>query len=129
MALGKIPEIEVYGRDYPTPDGTCIRDYVHVLDLAEAHLLALKKLENERGAHVYNVGTGQGHSVLEIIKHAEEVTRRKIAMRFAPRRAGDPVKLVADSSKLMREFAWRPRYGLREILQTSWDWHQQISWK
>lgn len=124
VAVGRTPEIRVFGQDYPTPDGTCIRDYIHVLDLAEAHILALEKLENTSGAHVYNVGTGLGYSVLEVIDEAVEITGRMVPMKSAPRRAGDPAKLVADSGRLQREFAWQPTHDLRSILESSWQWHQ-----
>lgn len=126
VALGRRPEISVYGQDYATPDGTCVRDYIHVLDLAAAHILALQKLARDRGVYAYNVGSGRGYSVLEVIDQAVEVTGRMIAMKQVARRVGDPMHLVADSSLLKREFGWEPRYDLRSILQTSWDWHKQL---
>ncbi len=122
VALGETPEVKIFGQDYPTPDGTCIRDYVHVLDLAEAHVTALQKLENANGAYVYNVGTGRGYSVLEVIDEAVEVTGKMIPISVGTRRKGDPTSLVADSSKLRGEFGWRPRFGLKDILQSSWEW-------
>ncbi len=125
VAAGRNSEIKVFGQDYETPDGTCIRDFVHVRDLAEAHLLALQKLERERGAYTYNVGTGLGHSVLEVIDTAVEVTGRMIAMQYAARRPGDPAKLIADSSKLKKDLAWQPKYDLRAILESSWQWVRQ----
>ncbi len=126
VALGKGPEIEVYGQDYATEDGTCIRDYVHVLDLAQAHLLALQKLEKNNGTYVYNVGTGRGASVLEVIETAVEVTGRMIPMKFQERRAGDPARLVADSSKLQTEFSWQPKHDLRAILESAWQWRKKV---
>ena len=122
-ALGKTAEIEVFGNDYATPDGTCIRDYIHVLDLAEAHLLALKKL-SEPGAHIYNVGTGRGSSVLEIIDQAMEITGRMIPMKISGRRAGDPARLVADSKKIQKELGWQPAYDLQDMIESSWEWQK-----
>src|SRR3989344_1432714 len=123
-ALGKTAEIEVFGKDYKTPDGTCVRDYIHVLDLASAHTAALHKLEKDSGAHVYNVGTGKGYSVLEIIDAAVEVTGRMIPMKFADRRPGDPAKIFADSSKLQKELGWKPEHDLKSIIQSSWEWQK-----
>jgi UDP-glucose 4-epimerase len=122
-ALGRRPELEVFGNDYPTPDGTCIRDYVHVADLAEAHLLALAQLE--RGSVVYNLGNGSGHSVLEVIAAVEAVGGRKVPHRMAPRRAGDPAMLVASSARISAETGWTPRFAdLREIVRTAWAWRE-----
>ncbi len=124
VALGQRPHIEVFGTDYPTRDGTCIRDYIHVDDLAEAHLLALAKLQGGRGLH-YNLGTGHGYSVREVIRTCEEVTGRPIAVKEGPRRAGDPPALVAASQRAQRELNWQPRYPeLRLIVETAWRWHQ-----
>jgi UDP-glucose-4-epimerase GalE len=123
-ALGQRPHIEVFGTDYPTPDGTCIRDYIHVDDLAEAHLLALERLEPGKGL-CYNLGTGRGYSVREVIRTAEEVTGKPVPVKEAPRRAGDPPELVASSAKVQRELGWKPRYPeLRPILETAWNWHR-----
>jgi UDP-glucose-4-epimerase GalE len=120
--LGQRPYVEVYGTDYPTPDGTCIRDYIHVDDLAEAHLLALEALAP--GKHlIYNLGTGTGHSVREVVRTAEEVTGRPVPVREGPRRPGDPPLLVASAEKVQRELGWRPRYDLRAIVETAWKWH------
>ena len=125
VALGKREQIDIFGADYATPDGTCIRDYVHVEDLAEAHVQALAKI-TPGIATAYNVGTGQGYSVLEVIRTCEEVTGRKIAYRLAPRRAGDPPRLVADARKIAAELGWKPKYpDLRSIVETAWDWHRQ----
>ncbi|TSA46046.1 UDP-glucose 4-epimerase GalE [bacterium] len=125
VAIGKMPEIQVFGQDYATPDGTCIRDYIHVLDLARAHVLALEKLSGSCGACVYNVGTGSGHSVLEVIDTAMEITGRMIPMKYAPRRVGDPEKLVACSDKLKNELGWEARFDLSDIIKSSWDWYCQ----
>ncbi|HET6573632.1 MAG TPA: UDP-glucose 4-epimerase GalE [Fimbriiglobus sp.] len=124
VALGKRPHVEVYGTDYPTPDGTCVRDYIHIEDLAEAHLLALEKLQPGRGL-AYNVGIGNGYSVREVIRVAEEVTGKPIAVKEGPRRAGDPPALVAASDKVRHELGWQPRYTeLRPIVETAWNWHR-----
>ena len=117
--------LTVFGGDYPTPDGTCIRDYIHVSDLAEAHVLALEWLLSGGGSDRFNVGTGSGHSVREVIAAAEEVTGRKVPHVVGPRREGDPPALVADSSRLRRKLNWRPRLSdLREIVRTAWQFEQ-----
>jgi len=123
-AQGLRPHIEIYGSDYPTRDGTCVRDYVHVDDLAEAHLLALERLKP--GAELrYNLGTGQGYTVREVIRVVEEVTGKPVPVKEGPRRAGDPAELVACSEKAQRELDWRPRYAdLRPIIDTAWMWHK-----
>jgi len=123
-ALGQRPHIEVFGTDYPTPDGTCIRDYIHVDDLADAHLLALEKLGPGVGLK-YNLGTGKGYSVREVIETCERVTGKKIAIKEGPRRPGDPPALVAAADKVRQELGWRPRYmELHEIVETAWKWHR-----
>jgi UDP-glucose 4-epimerase len=123
-ATGKRPHIEIFGTDYPTPDGTCVRDYIHVDDLAEAHLLALEKLAP--GAELrYNLGIGRGYSVREVIRTVEEVTGKKVPAKEGPRRQGDPPVLVASSEKIQRELGWRPRYNdLAGIVETAWNWHR-----
>jgi UDP-glucose-4-epimerase GalE len=122
--LGRRPHIEVFGTDYPTPDGTCIRDYIHVDDLAEAHLLALEALQPGQGLR-YNLGIGRGYSVREVIRTAEEVTGKLVPLKEGPRRPGDPPALVASSDKIQREVGWRPRYvELRPIVETAWNWHR-----
>ena len=131
VALGRRASIRVYGDDYPTKDGTCIRDYVHVTDLAEAHLLALEKLgigalERESGQLIYNLGNGAGFSVKEVIESARRVTGHAIPAEVYPRRPGDPAVLVASSEKAMRELKWKPRYAdLDSIVRTAWTWHQK----
>lgn len=123
-ATGRRPHIEVFGTDYPTPDGTCVRDYIHVDDLAEAHLLALEKLASGKGLH-YNLGIGRGYSVREVVRCVEEVTGKPVPVKEGPRRAGDPPVLVASSDKIQRELGWRPRYAeLRPIVETAWNWHR-----
>ena len=117
--------LEVYGTDYPTRDGTCERDYVHVSDLADAHLLALERLENEALASAYNLGNGRGHSVREVIAAAERVTGRSVRQVTADRRPGDPALLLASSEKARTELGWTPRFEeLDAIVQTAWDWHR-----
>ena len=129
VALGRRPFIRIYGDDYPTPDGTCIRDYIHVSDLAEAHLLALAALDRDAGKSeplIYNLGNGQGFSVKEVIDSARRVTGHPIPAEVNPRRHGDPAVLVASSQKAIRELGWKPRYAqLDEILRTAWIWHQK----
>jgi UDP-glucose 4-epimerase len=123
-AIGKRPHVEVFGTDYPTPDGTCIRDYIHVDDLAAAHLLALEHLTAGKGL-LYNLGIGRGYSVLEVVRAVEEVTGKKVTVKEAPRRTGDPPELVASSQKIQRELGWRPKYGdIRAIVETAWNWHR-----
>jgi len=123
VALGQRPHITVFGDDYPTPDGTCIRDYVHVLDLAEAHIQCLERLQ-PGGALAYNIGTGRGHSVREVVQTVEQVSGRSVATQVGPRRAGDPPELLADPAKIKRELGWQPRFDtLEAIVQTAWDWH------
>ncbi|MCL6634246.1 MAG: UDP-glucose 4-epimerase GalE [Peptococcaceae bacterium] len=124
-ALGLVPGLEVFGTDYPTPDGTCIRDYIHVNDLAAAHILALEALAAGAPSAVYNLGNGNGYSVLEVIRAAEEVVGRPINVRYGPRRPGDPAVLVAGSDKIKEDLKWRPRFtDLRAIIETAWRWHK-----
>jgi UDP-glucose 4-epimerase len=123
VALGQRDQIEVYGTDYPTRDGTCVRDYIHVVDLAQAHILALRALDE--GSRVYNLGNGQGYTVQEVIETARQVTGHPIPAVDGPRRPGDPPALVAGSQKIHRELGWQPRFpGLRDIVQSAWDWHR-----
>lgn len=123
-ALGKRESISVYGDDYPTPDGTCVRDYIHVEDLADAHVKALEYLNKGNSSQIINLGTGDGNSVKEVISVAEEVTGRKIKSVFSPRRAGDPAVLVADNKKAKEVLGWSPKFNLNDIVQTAWRWHQ-----
>ncbi len=129
VALGRRASIKIYGNDYPTIDGTCIRDYVHVSDLAEAHVLALQALESPRAADhrlIYNLGNGSGFTVQQVIESARRVTGHPIPAEVQPRRAGDPAVLVASSSRAISELGWKPRYTtLNEILRTAWIWHQK----
>jgi UDP-glucose 4-epimerase len=124
VALGRRKSIKVYGSDYPTPDGTCVRDYIHVSDLADAHLLALQGLEKESKL-IYNIGNGQGFSVREVIDSVKRVTGREITVEEHGRRPGDPGVLVASSAKIMRELGWVPKYTeLDGIIESAWNWHQ-----
>jgi UDP-glucose 4-epimerase len=121
-ALGRRDAVEIFGADYNTPDGTCIRDYVHVVDLANAHVLALEALE-DRSCR-YNLGNGQGYSVREVIEAARAVTGSIIPARTAPRRPGDPPVLVASSIRAIQELGWKPRFAsLEAIIETAWEWH------
>ena len=120
VAQGTRPHLELYGTDYPTPDGTCIRDYIHVADLAEAHLLALD--HTRRSSGIYNLGNNRGYSVREVVECAERVTGRKIPLAEHPRRPGDPPQLVASRRKAAEELGWRPRLGLEEMIASAWQW-------
>jgi UDP-glucose 4-epimerase len=118
--------IPVFGIDYNTPDGTCIRDYIHVTDLAEGHILALQKLEKESSSGIYNLGNGNGYSVMEVIDTIRKVTKRKIMTIESPRRRGDPARLVASSEKIKKELGWVPKYPeLETIVETAWQWHRK----
>jgi UDP-glucose 4-epimerase len=123
VALGQRDQIAVFGSDYPTRDGTCVRDYIHIFDLAQAHILALRALD--AGSRTYNLGNGQGYTVREVIETARQVTGHPIPAVDTARRPGDPPELVACSAKIRRDPGWRPRFpDLRDIVQSAWDWHQ-----
>ena len=122
VALGQMPQCEIYGTDYPTPDGTCIRDYIHIKDLAQAHILGLQP--GKTG--FYNLGNGDGYSVREVIQMCEKVTGKKIPAVEKPRRPGDPPRLVASAEKAIRELGWKPKYPkLEDIVATAWAWHKK----
>lgn len=124
-ALGSRPDITIFGTDYDTPDGTCIRDYIHVADLAEAHVLALQALDDRYDSDVLNLGTGAGYSVREVIDTASDVTGKTIPVRTGSRRAGDPAHLVASTGRANDTLGWMPRHSdLRTIVETAWDWHR-----
>jgi UDP-glucose 4-epimerase len=124
VAQGRRDHIEIYGDDYDTRDGTCVRDYVHVLDLAQAHILALEALD--AGSRVYNLGNGDGYSVREVIETARSVTDAEIPAEVGPRRPGDPPVLIASSEKARQELGWTPRYpDLEDMISTAWAWHQK----
>jgi UDP-glucose-4-epimerase GalE len=118
------PALEIFGDDYPTPDGTCVRDYIHVTDLAEAHVLGVEYLESGSST-VINLGTGRGNSVREVVAAIEKVAGEKVPVRMAPRRAGDPAELVANPSRAAQVLHWKARYSLDEIVSTAWNWAQK----
>ena len=123
-ALGQREKILIFGDDYPTPDGTCLRDYIHVSDLAQAHILALEKMRKDGKSAVYNLGNGSGFSVKEMVALARQVTGREIHAEMAKRRSGDPAVLVASSEKAQRELGWKPQYtSAQEIIESAWNWH------
>ncbi|MEI9979350.1 MAG: UDP-glucose 4-epimerase GalE [Edaphobacter sp.] len=126
VALGRRANIKIFGRDYPTADGTCVRDYIHVRDLADAHLLALAALNESRSRLIYNIGNGQGFTVLEVIESVRRVTGKTITVEECPRRPGDPAVLVASSEKIKAELGWNPQFAeLDTIIASAWKWHQQ----
>ena len=125
VALGQREHIGIYGDDYPTEDGTCIRDYIHVMDLANAHWLALEYLRKNEVSDVFNLGNGRGFSVKEVIETARTVTKHHIPAVVSPRRMGDPAVLIASSEKAQRTLGWKPKYNqLDTIIETAWNWHQ-----
>jgi len=124
IALGQAKSATIYGTDYPTPDGTCIRDYIHIADLVSAHLLALNALDKQ-DEMIYNIGSGNGFSVREVIETARKVTGHAIPEVEAPRREGDSARLVASPQKIMKELGWKPTHtNIQEILSSAWDWHK-----
>jgi len=124
VALGQRPHVSIFGTDYPTPDGTCIRDYIHVEDLAEVHRLAIEAVQPGE-TQAYNVGTGMGHSVREIIDAARRVTGKPVASKESPRRPGDPPRLVAEASKIHSKLGWRARWtDIDRVIESAWRWHQ-----
>lgn len=125
VALGQRESIKIFGDDYPTPDGTCIRDYIHVSDLAEAHKLALEKLMEGADSDYINLGVGKGYSVRQIIESVEKITKKPIKTEMAERRIGDPPELVAKNEKALTKLGWKPKYDeIDKIIQTAWDWEQ-----
>ena len=126
VALGKRDAIQIFGDDYDTEDGTCIRDYIHVCDLASAHLLALNRLRNGGKSTVFNLGNGKGFSVKQVVEATRNVTGHKIPQTVVKRRAGDPAILVASSKKVISELDWKPKYNdLNTIIASAWDWHKK----
>ncbi|MCA8941161.1 MAG: UDP-glucose 4-epimerase GalE [Planctomycetes bacterium] len=125
-AMGRRASISVFGDDYDTPDGTCIRDYIHIVDLAEAHILALEAMERESvGVRAYNLGNATGTSVLEVIEAVREIAGHPVPYEIADRRPGDPPRLVGSSEKIARELGWKPRFGdIKTIVETAWKWHE-----
>jgi UDP-glucose 4-epimerase len=122
VAAGKLPELAIFGNDYPTPDGTGVRDYIHVVDLAEGHLYALKAIKVRAGAHVWNLGTGQGYSVLQIIRAFEAASGKSVPYRIAPRRPGDIAICYADPTKAECDLGWKAKRGLDEMMRDAWHW-------
>ncbi len=123
-ALGKREQIAIFGDDYPTPDGTCVRDYIHVTDLADAHIKAIEKLFKDNTSAVYNLGNGKGFSVKEVVEEARKVTGKEIKAVIEGRRPGDPSTLIASSDKAINELGWEPRFNtLSQIIATAWEWH------
>ncbi|MCY7327641.1 MAG: GDP-mannose 4,6-dehydratase, partial [Saprospiraceae bacterium] len=129
-AIGMRPSLTIFGNDYPTSDGTCVRDYIHVVDLAEAHVAALKNLANvpdgKENYQVFNVGTGQGNTVLELVKTFEEVSGQPLHYKLGPRRSGDISAVYADATKVQRELGWNAKRSLREALTDAWRWQQSL---
>jgi UDP-glucose 4-epimerase len=123
VALGQRESLTVFGDDYPTPDGTCVRDYIHVADLAQAHILAMKAIDQQ--SRTYNLGNGQGFSIKQVIEAARKITGHAIPYKIGPRRPGDPAVLIASSEKIRKELNWQPKYpDLESIIQSAWDWHK-----
>ena len=127
VAIGKKEKLTVFGNNYDTPDGTCVRDYIHITDLAEAHLLALEKLIEKQESNDYNLGTEQGSSVLEIIRLCEEATGKKINYEIGAAREGDPARLIADSTKIKKELNYQTKKDIKEIIKSAWEWHKKDS--
>lgn len=125
VAVGKHKELGVFGNDYPTPDGTCIRDYIHVMDLASGHVKALQKIKENAGLCIYNLGTGNGYSVLQIVENFEAATGLKIPYSFKPRRAGDIAVNYANPEKAYKELGWKAQYDIRKMCEDSWRWQSQ----
>ena len=124
VAVGKLPHLNIFGNDYPTPDGTCIRDYIHVVDLARGHVAALEHCMNRSGVHIYNLGTGIGYSVLDMVKAFSKAIGRELPYRFAPRRPGDVVQCYADPSKARNELGWSAQKNLDEMAADSYNWQK-----
>ena len=126
-AIGKRECIYIFGDDYDTPDGTCIRDYIHVNDLADAHIKAYEYLCNENESNIFNLGNGEGYSVREVIDMCKKVTKQDFEVKIDERREGDPAILIADASKINEKLGWKPKYDLEEIVSSAWKWHEKIN--
>ena len=122
VARGERKKIKIFGTDYPTKDGTCIRDYIHVVDLANAHILALEKLFKTNHSYKYNLGSGKGYSVMEVLQMARKITKCKIPFVEAKRREGDATEIIADNNKINKELGWKPKFGLKEMIGDAWDY-------
>ena len=125
VAVGKLKELGVFGNDYDTPDGTGVRDYIHVVDLANGHVKALKAIENKCGLAIYNLGTGQGYSVLDLVKAFEEANGIKVPYVIKPRRPGDIATCYSDPSKAEKELGWKAQYGITDMCRDAWRWQKQ----
>lgn len=126
VALGQSEHIEIFGNDYPTSDGTCIRDYVHVYDIAKAHILSLEHLDNKHRSNFYNLGISRGYSVLEVVNISRKITCHDIPVIYRSRRSGDPPVLIASADLIKKDLGWKPRYNnLEEIIKSAWDWHRK----
>lgn len=123
VAIGELPQLNVFGDDYPTEDGTCIRDYIHVVDLARGHVKAIENMKNG-GVEIYNLGTGKGYSVLEVIENFEEASGKKVPYKIADRRQGDVAVIYGDPSKAKKELGWEAQYGIKEMCRDSWNWQK-----
>ncbi|XP_042023603.1 bifunctional UDP-glucose 4-epimerase and UDP-xylose 4-epimerase 1-like [Salvia splendens] len=130
VAVGRLPELNVYGHDYPTPDGSAIRDYIHVMDLADGHVVALEKLlqSNDIGCVAYNLGTGRGTSVLEMVAAFEKASGKKLPIKLCPRRPGDATAVYASTDKAEKELGWKAKYGIDEMCRDQWKWASQNPW-
>ena len=125
VAVGKLPELTIFGNDYPTPDGTCLRDYIHVVDLAKGHLCALQKAAQEHGLFTYNLGTGKGYSVLDVVNAFIKASGKQVPYRIGPRRDGDLAAVYSDPSKVERELGWKTKFDLERMCADSWRWQSQ----
>lgn len=125
-AIGARDSISVFGTDYPTEDGTCVRDYIHILDLADAHIRALQYIKEHQCSEDFNLGNGVGYSVKEIIDIARKITGKEIAVKYVERRPGDPPRLIGSAEKARKLLGWQPKYDLQAIMETAWKWHQKI---
>ncbi|MFP3887242.1 UDP-glucose 4-epimerase GalE [Priestia filamentosa] len=125
VAIGRLEKLSIFGNDYPTKDGTGVRDYIHVVDLADAHVKALHKANEDKGVHAYNVGTGTGYSVLEMVKAFEKVSGKEVPYQFSPRRPGDIATCFADPTKAYKELNWKATRGLEDMCRDSWKWQSQ----
>lgn len=124
VAIGQLPQVNVFGNDYDTPDGTGVRDYIHVVDLADGHVKAIKKLEENPGLKIYNLGTGKGYSVLDVIKNVSKAVGKEIPYVIAPRRAGDIAQCYSDASLAKKELGWEAKNGIKEMCEDSWNWQK-----
>jgi UDP-glucose 4-epimerase len=125
VAIGKLEKLGVFGDDYDTPDGTCIRDYIHVVDLARGHVNAIRKLADKEGVSIYNLGTGHGYSVLDVVKAFGKACGHEVPYEIKPRRAGDVMELYCDPKKAAEELGWTARYGIEDMCRDSWNWQSK----